>query len=115
MFAIPVSTVIGSPISGFILGLEGVAGLHGWQWMYIIEAVPALLMAFVVFFYLTDRPADAKWLDTDERSWLQSRLDAERTNRESIVRGCRWGNRSEVRAWFCWVASIWRSTFRNTG
>ncbi|HEY1720273.1 MAG TPA: MFS transporter [Magnetospirillaceae bacterium] len=86
MVAIPVSTVIGSPISGFILDLEGTAGLHGWQWMYIIEAVPALIMAFVVYFYLTNRPSDAKWLEADEREWIQKRLDSERANRESIVR-----------------------------
>ena len=86
MFAIPISTVIGSPISGLILGLEGVGGLHGWQWMFIIEAVPALLMTFAVLAYLTDRPADAQWLTADERLWLQGRLDAERANREAHVR-----------------------------
>ncbi len=85
MFAIPVSTVIGAPLSGLILNLEGVAGLHGWQWMFLIEAVPALLMAVVVWFYLTDRPAEARWLLPDERQWLQSRLEAERSNRESLV------------------------------
>lgn len=86
MFAIPISTVVGSPISGLILGLEGVGGLHGWQWMFIIEAVPALLMTFAVLFYLTDRPADAQWLAPEEREWLQGRLDAERANRESFLR-----------------------------
>lgn len=85
MFAIPISTVIGAPISGLVLNLEGVAGLHGWQWMFILEAVPALVMTFVVWFYLTDRPADAHWLRPDESAWLQDRLDAERRNRESIV------------------------------
>src|ERR1700731_912231 len=60
MFAIPISTVIGSPISGLVLDhLEGAAGLHGWQWMFIIEAIPALLMTGAVWLYLTDRPADA--------------------------------------------------------
>jgi D-galactonate transporter len=86
MVAIPVSTVIGAPISGFVLDMEGVAGLHGWQWMYIIEGIPALLLAFAVYFYLTNKPADAKWLEPDEREWIQKRLDAERANRESIVR-----------------------------
>ena len=85
MFAIPISTVIGSPLSGLVLGLEGVAGLHGWQWMFLIEAAPALLVAFVTFFYLTDRPLEATWLDHDERQWLQDRLDAERANRERLV------------------------------
>ncbi|HUN47460.1 MAG TPA: MFS transporter [Stellaceae bacterium] len=85
MFAIPVSTVIGAPISGLVLNLEGAAGLHGWQWMFIIEAIPALLMAVVVWLYLTDRPMEAHWLAPDERRWLQSRLDAERRNRETMV------------------------------
>ncbi len=86
MFAIPISTVIGSPLSGFILNLEGVGGLHGWQWMYIIEAVPALLMTFAVLYYLTDRPSEAAWLEPDERAWLQKRLNAETANRESFVK-----------------------------
>ena len=86
MFAIPVSTVIGAPISGFVLNLEGVAGLHGWQWVYLIEAAPALLMTFAVLFYLTDRPGDAHWLAPDERKWLQDRLDGERVNRESFFK-----------------------------
>jgi len=86
MFAIPVSTIIGAPISGFILNLEGAMGLHGWQWMYIIEAFPALIMTFFVLGYLTNRPAEAKWLTSEESGWLQSRLDAERANRESIVK-----------------------------
>ncbi|MDE1947634.1 MAG: MFS transporter [Burkholderiales bacterium] len=84
MFAIPISTVIGAPISGLLLDLDGMGGLRGWQWMFILEAVPALLLTFAVLFYLTDRPADAKWLAPDERAWLQGRLDQERANRESI-------------------------------
>ena len=87
MAAIPISTVIGAPISGEILQhVDGALGLRGWQWIYVLEAVPALIVAFIVFFYLTDRPADAKWLTPEERQWMQARLDAERANRESIVR-----------------------------
>ncbi|MDM0112776.1 MFS transporter [Variovorax sp. J22R133] len=84
MFAIPISTVIGAPISGFILNLEGTGGMHGWQWLFIIEAVPALILTFFVLLYLPDRPKDAKWLTTEERDWLQGTLDAEQRNRESI-------------------------------
>lgn len=86
MVAIPISTVIGSPISGVILDLEGVAGLHGWQWVYIIEAIPALLMSVVVYFYLTDRHGEARWLEADERQWIKERLEAERANREAIIK-----------------------------
>ena len=84
MAAIPLSTVIGAPISGALLYLHGGLGLAGWQWMFIIEAVPAIILAFVVFFYLTDRPADAAWLAPDERAWLAERLDSERRQREQV-------------------------------
>ncbi len=83
MAAIPMSAAIGSPVSGAILGLHGFAGLAGWQWLFILEAVPAIVLSFVVFFYLTDRPADAKWLEPEERTWLAGRLDAERRQRET--------------------------------
>jgi cyanate permease len=64
--------------------MNGVGGLASWQWLFIIEAVPAILLSFVVFFYLTDRPADAHWLQDDERRWLTGRLDAERRQREAV-------------------------------
>ncbi len=84
--AVPISTMIGSPISGLILDMEGAGGLHGWQWMFMIEAFPSLLMSVAVFYYLTDRPKLATWLEPDERNWLQRRLDAERANRETFFR-----------------------------
>jgi MFS family permease len=84
MAAIPLSTVIGAPISGALLYLHGGLGLAGWQWLFIIEAIPAIILAVVVFFYLTDRPADAAWLAPDERSWLAERLEAERRQREAV-------------------------------
>jgi MFS transporter, ACS family, tartrate transporter len=82
MAAIPLSSVIGSPVSGLILGMHGAGGLAGWQWLFILEAAPAVILAFVVWFYLTDRPADAGWLAADERVWLQNRLDAETRQKE---------------------------------
>jgi len=85
IIGIPISTVIGSPISGFILDMDGLSGLHGWQWMFLIEALPALLMSFAILYYLTDRPGLATWLEPDERGWLQDRLDAERAHRETFV------------------------------
>ena len=86
MAAIPLSTVIGAPVSGLLLGLDGVLGLKGWQWLFILEAAPALILSVVVFFYLTDRPADATWLEPDERAWLVARLEQERTQRETVRR-----------------------------
>jgi MFS transporter, ACS family, tartrate transporter len=86
MAAIPLSTVIGAPASGLLLGLDGLMGMKGWQWLFILEAAPALILSVVVFFYLTDRPADATWLEPDERAWLASRLEQERMQRESVRR-----------------------------
>src|SRR5580704_10688140 len=83
MAAIPLSTVIGAPISGVLLYLHGGLGLAGWQWLFVIEALPAIVLSVVVFFYLTDRPADATWLAPDERAWLADRLAAERRQRET--------------------------------
>lgn len=85
MVAIPMSSVIGSPISGYLLELSGVLGLRGWQWLFIFEAVPAVLLSAVVFFYLTDRPAHAAWLPPDERAWLANRLDLEQRQREAAA------------------------------
>jgi ACS family tartrate transporter-like MFS transporter len=84
MAAIPLSTVIGAPISGMLLYLHGGLGLAGWQWLFIIEAVPAIILACVVFFYLTDRPSDARWLAADERTWLAQRLESEQRQRQAV-------------------------------
>ena len=81
MAAIPLSTVIGAPVSSALLGLDGILGMHGWQWLFILEAVPALLLSVVVVLYLTDKPADANWLADDERRWLVDRLAVEERQR----------------------------------
>ena len=86
MAAIPLSTVIGAPLSGLLLGMDGIAGFAGWRWMYLIEALPALLLSVVVLLYLTDRPADAAWLAGDERDWLVTRQAQERKQREAVRR-----------------------------
>jgi MFS family permease len=84
MAAIPLSTVIGAPISGLLLTLHGAGGLAGWQWLFIMEAVPAVILSGFVFFYLTDKPADATWLAADERRWLNERLTLERKQRDAV-------------------------------
>lgn len=83
MVAIPVAGLLGSPISGAVLGMNGVLGLGGWQWVFIIEAIPAVLMGLLSFVWLTDRPAHAKWLSDDERAWLAGKLamEQQRTTR----------------------------------
>jgi ACS family tartrate transporter-like MFS transporter len=84
MAAIPLSSVIGSPVSGALLGLDGVMGMAGWQWLFVVEAIPALILAVVVLFYLTDRPSEAGWLARDERGWLTDRMAAEQRQREQV-------------------------------
>jgi ACS family tartrate transporter-like MFS transporter len=87
MVANPLSTAIGGPISGLILDtFDGVAGLGGWQWLFIVEGAPAVLVGFWVLIYLTDRPKEAAWLEPDERIEVQARVDLERKNREAIRR-----------------------------
>jgi ACS family tartrate transporter-like MFS transporter len=84
MAAIPLSLAVGSPVSAQLLGLDGLAGLKGWQWLYVCEALPSLILSVVVFFYLTDRPADAHWLTANERAWLVRRLAAEDAGRAHV-------------------------------
>ena len=72
--AIPLASVIGAPLSGFILGMDGLAGLHGWQWLFILEGLPACLLGIVVLFALPNRPADVNWLSDAEKSEIESRL-----------------------------------------
>ena len=75
--AVPVSTVIGAPISGLLLGLDGMMGLRGWQWLFILEGIPSVLLGIVTWFYLTDRPEKADWLTKDQKAWLAAKLQAE--------------------------------------
>jgi len=76
--AVPVANAVASVISGAILEMDGILGLRGWQWVFIIEAIPAVLLAFVVLRYMTDRPMVATWLSADEKEWLEGELQAER-------------------------------------
>src|SRR5579872_7290106 len=73
----PVANAIASIASAEILGMDGLLGIKGWQWIFIIEAVPAVLLGLFILRIMTDRPERADWLTQDERSWLQARLDAE--------------------------------------
>ncbi|MGO8908611.1 MAG: MFS transporter [Bradyrhizobium sp.] len=75
--AVPVSTVIGAPVSGLLLGLDGMMGLKGWQWLFIVEGVPSVLLGLVTWFYLTDKPEHATWLTSEQKAWLASKLNAE--------------------------------------
>jgi ACS family tartrate transporter-like MFS transporter len=79
-----ISLIIGPPIGSLLLHLNGLFGLAGWQWLYIIEALPSIIMCVVIWRLLTDRPKDAAWLKPEQRAWLIERIDAERAEREAV-------------------------------
>lgn len=77
MIAMPVTAAFGSAISGVILGLDGLYGLKGWQWLFLLEGLPASVLGLIVYFYLSDTPAQARWLTPDEKNTLARLLAAE--------------------------------------
>jgi len=78
MMAIPLSALVGGPLGGWLLGFDGIAGLEGWQWLFLIEGIPSVVLGFVVLRYLSDTPADAHWLSPAQREWLTRRLTKDR-------------------------------------
>ena len=97
MAAAPISTVLGSPLSSALLEMHGVLGLKGWQWMFLLEAIPAVILGFVVFFFLTDRPEKATWLASDERDWLVSTMNAEHAAKGAKAHHSIWSGLSDMR------------------
>ena len=85
MTGIPLAGVIGGPLSGWIMkSWDQVNGLHGWQWMFLLEAIPSVLIGVVVYFYLDDRITSAKWLKDEERDLLQKRIEEEESDKEHV-------------------------------
>jgi MFS transporter, ACS family, tartrate transporter len=85
MTAVPVSGVVGGPLSGALLTLNGLFGLAGWQWLFLMEGIPAILLGIIVLVYLTDRPETADWLSSAERDWLVNTLATERSSRRGSL------------------------------
>ena len=89
MVSIPLASAIGGPLGGVLLSLNGRLGLAGWQWLFVAEGVPSIVLGVLVLFTLTDRPSQAVWLRDDQRSWLMATLERERataTGRETNAR-----------------------------
>jgi len=78
MTATSLAGVVGAPISGSLLKLEGTLHLHGWQWLFLVEGIPTFLIGFSVLFILKDKPEDADWLSTPEKQWLTTELHLDR-------------------------------------
>lgn len=84
MAAAPLSTALGSPLSAMLLEMDGLLGFAGWQWMFVLEAAPAVVAGIAVLFVMTDRPEKARWLNDEEREWLTSTLQAENSARPAV-------------------------------
>ena len=82
--SIPLATFLGSPLSVSLLELDGLLGLKGWQWLFVLEGLPTVLLGIACLFVLTDRPREARWLTDEQRAWLVDRLDAEATRKKAI-------------------------------
>jgi ACS family tartrate transporter-like MFS transporter len=84
MAAIPLSFIIGSPLAGWILGHPWL-GVDGWRWLFGLEGLPAILLGGVAFFYLTDWPREAEWLATEQREWIERKLEEEKPARHQKI------------------------------
>ena len=96
MVAMPLANVIGAPISGYLLTLDGLLGLRGWQLLFILEGLPSIFLAVFAYMILRDRPDDAEWLATDEREWLKTTLEQERHDTIGTVSHGGWSGFVEV-------------------
>jgi len=99
--AIPLSSALGSPLSGYILGFDGFQGLHGWQWLFLLEGLPSCVLAFAVLFVLPDKPARAKFLTDAEKQFVATTLAREATPPASL-----WAGLSDRRVWILAVTDI---------
>jgi sugar phosphate permease len=82
-FGAPLAFIFGSPLSGLLLELDGFLGTHGWQWLFAVEGLMATVVGVWAYFYLDNRPIDAKWLSAEERNQLQDVLDAEDSQKQA--------------------------------
>jgi D-galactonate transporter len=104
----PLSFVIGSPIAGLLLGLSWL-GLRGWRWLFILEGIPAIVMGVITIFYLTDWPAQARWLPADERSWITEQLQREKQAKNRRHSFSVWGalrNRDVILLTLCYFCAM---------
>jgi ACS family tartrate transporter-like MFS transporter len=98
MTANPLAGIVGSPISGALLGLSG-KGLSGWQWMFLMEGIPAILLGATVFWALSDNPREAGWLKGEERAWLLERLALEQQAESALKKSQLWQVLISPRIW----------------
>jgi MFS family permease len=101
MAANAVGGMITNPLSGLIVQhLDGVRGLHGWQWIFLLESIPSLVLGVCIYFLLTDRPAEAHWLRDDQRNWLAQRMSREEHHRAQRHGADLWQAVGSPRVWY---------------
>jgi MFS transporter, ACS family, tartrate transporter len=98
MMANPIAGIVGSPVSGALLGISG-KGLSGWQWMFLMEGIPAILLGGAVFWALADNPREARWLKGEERAWLLERLALEQEAESALRKENLWRVLISPRIW----------------
>jgi MFS transporter, ACS family, tartrate transporter len=109
MAAAPLSNMVGSPISGAILQyMNDVGNLHGWQWLFVVEAIPTVVLGVISLAYLTDRPEDARWLNTEEKRWLAEEMERERAGMVVRASSNVWVAFKDARVWL--LAIIYSGT-----
>lgn len=106
MLAIGLASVFGNPISGLIMQyMDSVANLAGWQWLFLLEGIPSVVLGVSVLFYLTDRPEQATWLRDDQRQWLSARMEAEESHRKRLHQADHLTAIFQPRVW--WLIAIY--------
>jgi ACS family tartrate transporter-like MFS transporter len=103
--SVPLAGFVGSPLSGALLGMNGYLGLHGWQWLFIVEGLPAAILGLFVLFYLPSKPESAGWLSADEKIWLQRKLAGEELAAESSSHASVWRTLTNPRVLLLGLAS----------
>lgn len=106
MFAQPLALMIGSAVSGWLLTFDGMMNVAGWQWMFILEGIPAIIVGFIAFYYLTDNPMKANWLTTEEKDFLNGELEREAQQIEAKEKVSMWKAMLNIKVWILGIIYV---------